>query len=82
MNALAWQERAACRAYGSGDFFSDSRIRINQAKRVCSVCPVRRQCLEMALRAEHQSRYGVFGGLTGAERQQLVKQMRKTGASR
>ncbi|MFD6294552.1 WhiB family transcriptional regulator [Streptomyces sp. NPDC060235] len=76
MSALAWQERAACRAYGSGDFFSDSQIRIRQAKRVCSVCPVRRQCLDMALRAEDQSRYGVFGGLTAAERQQLVKRTR------
>lgn len=40
------------------------------AKAVCAGCPVRRECLDHALQT--QEPYGVWGGLTEDERQELV----------
>lgn len=79
-NRAAWAERAACQDYDLGDFFADSKLRIEQAKRVCGPCPVRTQCLDLALRSEDASRYGVFGGLSAAERAQLVQDRGETAA--
>lgn len=45
-----------------------------EAKRICQSCPVRQVCLEDALASESDYlRYGVRGGLTADERQQLVR---------
>lgn len=77
-NALAWADRAACRGRELDDFFAESKLRMQQAKRVCARCPVSRQCLAEVLRAEESSaRFGVYGGLTAAERTDLVKNSRK-----
>lgn len=40
-----------------------------QAKRICAGCPVRQECLDYAL--EHEEPFGVWGGLTEAERSVL-----------
>ncbi|GGM84141.1 hypothetical protein GCM10012275_63480 [Longimycelium tulufanense] len=43
---------------------------VAEAKSFCAVCPVRRSCLEQALRrAEH----GIWGGLTESERERLLR---------
>ncbi len=41
-----------------------------KAKAICSVCPVRVQCLDFAV--EIREPYGIWGGLTEADRRQLV----------
>ncbi|WP_411106567.1 WhiB family transcriptional regulator [Streptomyces sp. cmx-4-9] len=71
-----WQTRAACRQLGTGRFFhpagergEDREERDAAAKRVCAGCPVRRECLEHALRT--QESFGVWGGLTEEERRSL-----------
>lgn len=68
-----WQERAACRDYGTDLFFeSDNergelRSRREQAaKKVCAVCPVRTECLRFA--ESTPERFGVWGGTTQRER--------------
>jgi hypothetical protein len=50
-------------------------LTINQAKRVCKGCPVRKECLELAMKVdlEYSSRtkrygYGIWAGYTGSER--------------
>jgi WhiB family redox-sensing transcriptional regulator len=43
----------------------------NQAKKLCSMCPVRLQCLEYALVAREWD--GVWGGLSGNERKKLIR---------
>jgi WhiB family transcriptional regulator, redox-sensing transcriptional regulator len=43
-----------------------SRERAEQAKAVCAVCPVRRECLQFAL-ATRQA-HGVWGGMSEHER--------------
>ncbi|MDJ0385084.1 WhiB family transcriptional regulator [Streptomyces sp. G-G2] len=76
-----WQADAACRNVGPARFFHPAGERGEEredrdaaAKRVCAHCPVRRDCLEHALRA--QEVFGVWGGLTEDER----RDMRRTSS--
>ena len=49
--ARAWQEQAECAHYaGRVDFFPARGESVRDAKAVCGVCPVRRECLEFAMR--------------------------------
>ncbi|MFI6843115.1 WhiB family transcriptional regulator [Kitasatospora sp. NBC_00085] len=73
-----WQARAACRGGDTALFFHPAGERgqahderEQEAKRVCARCPVRRACLEHALRV-HET-YGVWGGLTESERAVLLR---------
>jgi WhiB family redox-sensing transcriptional regulator len=69
-----WRERAACLDAPGVLFFgfdesespAERRAREDEAKRVCSGCGVRRECLDYALGAKEQ--YGIWGGLTEIER--------------
>lgn len=69
----SWLERASCRGLPTRMFFperwaNDSVHEV--AKSICSRCPVRDECLELALlenKAE-DDRWGVFGGMTPHER--------------
>ena len=71
-----WQAQAACRGGDTNSFYSDSlrgntRIRQEEAaKRVCAGCPVMANCLRWALKTEEP--YGVWGGLTTEERQEVL----------
>lgn len=69
----SWQMRARCRGLALEQFFpahelpAKSRKRIeDQAKRVCTECPVVLECRSHAIRCHEPS--GVWGGLTLAER--------------
>jgi WhiB family redox-sensing transcriptional regulator len=54
-----------------------SRRRPVQALQVCAECPVREMCLADAMATEDPAmRWGVLGGLTPAERDQLFEQQR------
>ncbi|MEU2875029.1 WhiB family transcriptional regulator [Streptomyces sp. NPDC007070] len=67
-----WQPRGACHGMDVEDadatFFPLPRDHeaIADAKELCALCPVRRDCLNYAL--ENDLREGVWGGLTAAER--------------
>ena len=68
-----WQAAARCRAVATDMFFPQrtrtwgERIRLEQAaKKICERCPVLAECRSYAL--EHEERFGVWGGLTEAER--------------
>ncbi|MFD8687495.1 WhiB family transcriptional regulator [Streptomyces sp. NPDC059651] len=71
-----WQRLAACRGMDSSVFYSPAgerggrrHAREERARRICDGCPVRRECARMALR--HKETYGVWGGLSEAERDRL-----------
>ena len=70
-NALDWAQNAACQGFGLDAFFTESKAGIAAAKQVCDRCPVQPQCLTEALCAEDATRYGIYGGLTPAERAEL-----------
>jgi WhiB family redox-sensing transcriptional regulator len=68
--SMAWQVRAACVANaGAVDFFPARGESVRDAKAVCARCPVKRECLEFALRLKVA--HGVWGGLSERERRTL-----------
>jgi WhiB family redox-sensing transcriptional regulator len=71
--ARAWQEQAECVQYaGRVDFFPARGESVRDAKAVCSICPVRSECLEFAMRLKVV--HGVWGGLSERERRFLRRE--------
>jgi WhiB family transcriptional regulator, redox-sensing transcriptional regulator len=71
--AWMWQLRARCRAEDPSMFFSPEGergrarvLRVLRAKAVCAECPVTRECRAHSLK--YQEAFGVWGGLSEAER--------------
>lgn len=70
---VAWMAQAACRTVDPDLFFPEddaTDFQVQEAKRVCSGCPVRQECLNRGLAAEDQ--VGICGGMTAEERQRLL----------
>jgi WhiB family redox-sensing transcriptional regulator len=73
-----WHLKAACRGPESTLFFPPSAperreerdAREAKAKRICTQCAVRDDCLEFALRVREP--HGIWGGLTESERRRLL----------
>jgi len=73
-----WHQRAACKGPHAAVFFPPSQAerrdereaRERRAKEICSMCPVRRDCLDyaMSIREPH----GIWGGLNELERKQRM----------
>ena len=66
-----WQERALCAQTDPEAFFPEKGGSTREAKRICTTCEVRSECLEYAL--EHDERFGIWGGLSERERRRLKK---------
>ncbi|MFC7219955.1 WhiB family transcriptional regulator [Streptomyces polyrhachis] len=80
-----WHAEAACRRDEAGLFFAPSKeptadrlSREAAAKRVCAGCPVMLDCREHALIQPEP--YGVWGGLTAAERRVVLSRRRRAAA--
>lgn len=77
----SWQPVALCRGNHSHLFFppstaerKDERERRElRAKSICQVCPVQADCLEYAVTIREP--YGIWGGLTEAERRQRISRL-------
>lgn len=77
-----WTEDANCSGVEMEVFFPKSQDddRFDLAKEYCQSCRVKRECLLLAINNEdHDDRWGVFGGLTPAERRQARHKKRKLG---
>jgi WhiB family redox-sensing transcriptional regulator len=77
-----WQLHGACRGMDSAFFFhpdgerGPSRAnREARAKAVCQRCPVLVQCRQHALAV--QEPYGIWGGLSEAEREVIIKKRQR-----
>ncbi|MEV6975110.1 WhiB family transcriptional regulator [Kitasatospora sp. NPDC093806] len=77
-----WHTGAACQRDEVGLFFAPSKeptaarlSREEQAKQVCARCPVLLECREHALAQPEP--YGVWGGLTAAERRVVLARRRR-----
>jgi hypothetical protein len=61
----SWQDEALCALPQIEPFkemfFSDNEDDVKNSKIICSACPVRKQCLELAL--ENKEIWGVWGGV-------------------
>ena len=64
-----WTERALCAQTDPEAFFPEKGGSTREAKRVCTGCEVRAECLEFAL--TNDERFGIWGGLSERERRRL-----------
>jgi WhiB family transcriptional regulator, redox-sensing transcriptional regulator len=70
-NPLSWQSDALCAQTDPEAFFPEKGGSTRDAKRICTSCEVRAQCLEYALL--NDERFGIWGGLSERERRKLRK---------
>lgn len=70
-NPLAWQDDALCAQTDPEAFFPEKGGSTREAKKICTTCEVKNQCLEYAL--VNDERYGIWGGLSERERRRLRK---------
>jgi WhiB family redox-sensing transcriptional regulator len=75
MNVTDW-DQAACRGQDTRIFFEHEDVRaarrlaaLEKARKFCHQCPIKRDCLDYAVATGQQ--FGVWGGLTAAERLEL-----------
>ena len=66
---LAWQTDALCAQTDPEAFFPEKGGSTRDAKRICTTCEVRTECLEYALK--NDERFGIWGGLSERERRKL-----------
>ena len=73
----SWERWAACRGRKAALFFPpgpesthERHMREQAAKRICSQCAVRQDCLDHALQTEEP--FGIWGGLNENERWDLL----------
>ncbi|MDT0377922.1 WhiB family transcriptional regulator [Streptomyces sp. RKND-216] len=85
-DAGPWHADAVCHRDEAGLFFAPSKeptaarlAREQAAKRVCARCPVLVECREHALLQPEP--YGVWGGLTAAERRVVLARRRRSAAA-
>ncbi|GAA4769240.1 MULTISPECIES: WhiB family transcriptional regulator [Microbacterium] len=68
---LGWQSDALCAQTDPEAFFPEKGGSTRDAKRICSSCDVRAQCLDYAL--QNDERFGIWGGLSERERRKLKR---------
>lgn len=76
LTTASWRKRAACRGIDPDVFYPPSDEEADEAKAICSMCPVWETCLEYAL--AHREREGIWGGATERERRRIIRQRRKS----
>jgi hypothetical protein len=73
----AWTARAICRSGNADDWFSDDRRTRNEARQAClTSCPVRQECLDLALSMPGNPP-GIWGGTHENERDRLRQAARE-----
>lgn len=66
-----WKLEGACVDRNEADWFDAERsLATRRARAVCFACPLQRVCLAAAL--AHVEEFGVWGGLTAAQREPLI----------
>lgn len=82
---MSWRNQAACKNEDPELFFPIGTTgpaieQARTAKRVCTVCAVREECLEFALVSKQDA--GIWGGLTEDERRSLrrLRQRRRVAS--
>ena len=68
-DALAWQADALCAQTDPEAFFPEKGGSTRDAKKICTTCAVRGECLDYAL--QNDERFGIWGGLSERERRKL-----------
>ena len=69
MEEQSWHESALCAETDPEAFFPEKGGSTREAKKICTGCQVRSECLEYAL--SNDERFGIWGGLSERERRRL-----------
>ena len=72
----SWRQYARCLGADPELFYPTSDEAAEEARAICTICPVREPCLEYAITAREKQ--GVWGGLTERERRRMIRQRRKS----
>src|ERR1700709_1356257 len=64
-NPRAWQTDSLCAQTDPEAFFPEKGGSTRDAKKICTTCEVKAQCLDYAL--HNDERFGIWGGLSGRE---------------
>ena len=70
-NSEPWMAQAVCASADPEEWFPEKGSSSQTAKKICSGCPVVKECLQFAL--DHNE-YGIWGGTSRRER---IPMMRK-----
>ncbi|SHG25441.1 WhiB family transcriptional regulator [Geodermatophilus nigrescens] len=73
--SAAWRLDALCAETDPEAFFPEKGGSTREAKRVCTGCTVRAECLEFAL--ANDERFGIWGGLSERERRRVRLERRE-----
>ena len=82
-----WTTDAACVGSNPGAWFvgQGQASHVTKLRALCARCPVRDECLALAMDAERGTginrRHGIYGGLTPRERLRLASKRREEGAA-
>jgi len=66
-----WHSRALCAQTDPEAFFPEKGGSTRDAKKICTGCDVRAECLSYAL--SNDERFGIWGGLSERERRRLKR---------
>ncbi len=69
-----WMAQGNCAERPPSLFFPSDGVGVEVAKRVCTTCAVKQECLEYALR--NRIDHGVWGGTSERERRRILKRRR------
>lgn len=73
-----WVNRSACKGLDPTIFYPSTDEEADEAKAVCSECPVQEACLERTIgNREHN---GVWGGATEREHQRIIRRHQRLRA--
>jgi WhiB family redox-sensing transcriptional regulator len=77
-SGMKWRSVGLCKGSDTMVFYppSDDDSLAEEAKTICSLCAVRKPCLEFALAT--REKHGVWGGLTERERRRVLRQRRRS----
>ena len=64
-----WQARGLCAQVDPEAFFPDKGGSTREAKKICTGCEVKAECLHYAIK--NDERFGIWGGLSERERRRL-----------
>lgn len=64
-----WIKEATCRGLDPDLFFPERGESTREAKSICAICPVRRECLELAV--QKVEKFGIWGMMSERERRKV-----------
>ena len=68
----SWQDRALCAQTDPEAVFPEKGGSTREAKKICTGCEVKAECLEYAL--ANDERFGIWGGLSERERRRIKRE--------